>query len=259
MSDKETKRLSELAPRDELELLIREATASVEADLALEDEGWVNLSARSADVITPAERITNLKLSRLYSAKDPMGKQAIRLWTDYTFGPGMTWQTEDDAAQKALKSFWGAKANKAVLSARGQRKSSDKLLVDGEVFFVLFLGAGGAATVRWIDPLEITEIITDPDDMEDVRYYRRQWMDRQGDSHNTYYRSSTNLKNEPAIDATRINRAATDDGIVFHLAYNTIGQMLDSRDMALLQYHRVLYGGTMDHCPFPDAGERTNE
>ena len=41
MDDKQTTRLRELAPRDELELLIREATASVEADLALEDAGWI--------------------------------------------------------------------------------------------------------------------------------------------------------------------------------------------------------------------------
>jgi len=167
--------LRELAPRDELEILIREATASVEADLALEDAGWINLSGQTGDVITSQERITNLQLSRLYATKDPMGKQAIRLWTDYTFGSGMAWDTEDDKTKKALEGFWDSQANQAVLSARGQRKSSDKLLIDGEVFFAIFLGPEGKAKIRLIDPLEITEIITDPDDKEDVRFYRRQW------------------------------------------------------------------------------------
>ena len=224
MTDKQEIRLRELVPRDELELLIREATVSVEAELALEDEGWISLSGTTADVITPAERIANLKLSRLYATKDPLGKQAIRLWTDYTFGTGMTWQSEDEKAAKVLEGFWDAKANQAVLSARGQRKSSDKVLIDGEVFFAIFLGAKDSATIRWIDPLEITEIITDPDDKESVRFYRRQWTDAQGKSHEDIYRSTTNIANEAAKDALGTSVQQTEEALVYHLTYNTITQ-----------------------------------
>lgn len=210
------------APRDELEILIREATTSVEADLALEDAGWVNLSGTTGDVISASERNTNLQLSRLYYAKDPLARQSIRLWTDYTFGTGMKWQTEDKAANKALEDFWGAKANQSVLSARGQRKSSDKLLVDGEIFFALFLGE--TSTIRRIDPLEITEIITNPDDKEDVKFYRRQWTDTAGKTHDTIYRSTTNIKGEatPAQNGTAVKH--TDEALVYHLTYNTISQ-----------------------------------
>lgn len=224
MADKQETRLRELAPRDELEILIREATASVEADLALEDAGWINLSGTTGDVITPTERITNLKLSRLYATKDPLGKQAIRLWTDYTFGTGMVWDTEDEGAKKALESFWDAPANQAVLGARGQRKSSDKVLIDGEVFFAIFLGAKNSATIRWIDPLEITEIITDPDDKENVKFYRRQWTDAQSQPHTDIYCSTTNQKNEAAKDAQGANVQKTEDALIYHLTYNTISQ-----------------------------------
>jgi len=220
----EETRLRDIAPRDELEFLIREATQAVEDDLALEDAGWINLSGTSADVITPAERITNLKLSRLYAAKDPMGKQAIRLWTDYTFGSGMSWDTKEEGAKKALEDFWDSKENQSVLSARGQRKSSDKLLIDGEVFFAIFLGTKGSATIRWIDPLEITEIITDSDDKENVKFYRRQWTDTQSESHTDIYRSVTNLKNEAAKDSSGMSVQKTEDALIYHLAYNTITQ-----------------------------------
>ncbi|KKL70120.1 hypothetical protein LCGC14_2108100 [marine sediment metagenome] len=159
------RRLRELAPQeDELGVIIREATQSVEDMLALEDQGWINLGSQTSDVITGPARIANLKLSRLYAVKDPLGKQSIRLWTDYTFGTGMAWDMEDEGAKKVLETFWNAPENKSVLSNRGQRKSSDKLLIDGEVFFVIFLGAKGKETIRFVDPLEITEIITDPDD-----------------------------------------------------------------------------------------------
>ena len=217
-------RLRELAPRDELDILLREATVSVEADLALEDAGWINLSGTTGDVITSDERITNLKLSRLYSLKDPLGKQAVRLWTDYTFGSGMTWQTEEEKTKEVLESFWDSKANQSVLSARGQRKSSDKLLIDGEIFFAVFLGANGSATIRWIDPLEITEIITDSDDKESVKFYRRQWADTQGSSHEDIYRSTTNLKNKAVKDALGKSVQKTEDALIYHLTYNTITQ-----------------------------------
>lgn len=234
---KQDTRLRELAPRDELQLIIKEATASVEAHLALEDAGWINLSGTSADLPTSQERIMNLKLSRLYALKDPLGVQAIRLWTDYTFGPGMTWSVKDtskdednggvdsnEATRKALEAFWDAPANKAVLSARGQRKSSDKLLVDGEIFFALFLGAQGAVTIRWIDPLEITEIITDPNDKEKAMFYRREWSDAQGTGHKAIYRSAINIKDVAAVDASGTIIKQTDDAVVYHLTRGTTTQ-----------------------------------
>jgi len=213
---------SELRIDDELEVLLRETAMSVSADLALEDSGWINLSGTTGDVISANERITNLQTSRLYYATDPLARQSIRLWTDYTFGTGMTWQTEDEGAKKALEDFWDAKANQSVLSARGQRLSSDKLLVDGEIFFALFLGQ--TATIRRIDPLEITEIITNPDDKEDVRFYRRHWSDTTGKPHDTIYRSTTNIKNVATKDAQGGSVQKTDDALVYHLAYNTISQ-----------------------------------
>ncbi len=225
--DKQEIRLRELAPRDELEFLIREATASVEADLALEDAGWTNLSGSTGDIVTAQERIINLQLSRLYATKDPMGKQAIRLWTDYTFGSGMTWRVKDEEnkqTKEVLESFWDAVSNKAILSARGQRRSSDKLLIEGEVFFAIFLGAGGEAKIRHIDPLEITEIITNPDDKEDVRFYRRQWSDTLSVPHDDYYRSTTNIMNEATKFPLGMSVQKTQDALVYHLTYNTITQ-----------------------------------
>ncbi len=224
MKDNDAIRLRELAPQDELALIMREALVSVEADLALEDEGWINLSQGTGDVITAQARIINLKLSRLFSVKDPLGKQAIRLWTDYTFGTGITWSMEDEPAKKVLEGFWDSKANQAVLSARGQRKSSDKLLVDGEVFFAIFLGAKGESKIRRIDPLEIDEIITDPDDIEDVRFYRRKWTDRQGKPHETIYRSTTNIKGVATLDMHGKPVEKTDDALIYHLTYNTTSQ-----------------------------------
>ena len=136
----------------------------------------------------------------------------------------MVWNSDDEAAKKVLDGYWNSKANQAVLSARGQRKSSDKLLIDGEVFFALFLGNKDDTKIRRIDPLEITEIITDPDDKEDVRYFKREWTDAQNKPHVDYYRSTTNTKDKAALDSYGALVTATDVALIYHHTYNTITQ-----------------------------------
>ena len=229
-----------LIPGNEVEQLIMEATRQVEDELKLEDVGWVNLSAGPGEIITEQERILNLKLSRLYSVKDPLGKQAIRLWTDYTFGPGMNWQAEDEKTKKALEGFWNAKANQRILGAAGQRKSSNKLLIDGMVYFAIFLGANGTATIRRIDPLEIAEIITDPDDKENEKFYRRKWTDRQGKAHETIYRSTTNIKGEATLDALGASIKHNDDALIYRLEYNDGYPLLLPALDWIKQYRRFL-------------------
>lgn len=206
--------------------ILREATRTVEDELAIEDRGWLTHGAQNQEIIVSAQRIIYLKQSRLYYLKDPLAHQAIRLWTDYTFGRGMTWQAEDEGVKKALEAFWNSKLNKSVLSARGQRLSSDKLLVDGEVFFAVFLGADGAATIRRIDPLEITEIISDPDDIEDVYFYKREWSDGQARAQRAVYRSYTNKENKPMADmyGQTLQQTEGHEALVYHLTYNTISQ-----------------------------------
>ncbi len=204
------------------EQLVQEATQSVEQELSLEDAGWMRLGTTTWQVVSPILRAHNVRASRLYCLRDPLASQSIRLHVDYTFGTGMSSMAKEESTQKILAEYWNAPKNRAVLSANGQRKSCKKGLTDGEVFFVLYLGASkNTPTIRWIDPLEITEIISDPEDRLSVMYYRRIWSDPQGVSHDTYYRSSTNIANVASVDAARRGVSATDEGVVFHLALNT--------------------------------------
>lgn len=230
----------------ELRTLIREATQQVEDELEIEDQGWYR-AGTAAQVITELSRQDYVKLSRLYYTKDPLAKQAIRLWTDYTFGTGMTWSCEDDKANNALSGYWNARENQVVLSAKGQRRASTKLLVDGELFIALFMGPQGKVTVRLIDPLEITELITDPDDKENERYYRRMWFDTHGQMHDDYYPSHRNNQDVGCLDYAGHMVRATFNGrdvLVYHLAWDN----LTNRGMPLLlpaidwikQYRRFL-------------------
>ena len=216
--------LQEALPATMFQQFLKEAIQSVEDELAAEDKGWLNLTLTGNEPVTEEARKLAVKQSRLYYYTDPMAKQAIRLWTDYSFGEGMSWSSEKENVKSVMGGFFDNPKNQTVLGSRGQRKSSDKLLVDGEIFFVLFLGAEGDTSIRTIDPLEITEIITLPDDIEAPMYYRRLWNDRQGQPHETIYRSTINEGDEGTLDAAGKAVKSSDKGVVYHFALNTLGQ-----------------------------------
>ena len=159
--------------------------------------------------------------------------------TDYSFGSGISWNTEEENTKDALSAFWNSPFNAALFSAKGQRKSSDKLLIDGEIFLAVFLGANGQATIRRINPLEITEFIADPDDLENVRFYKREWSDIRGISRISYYRSFQNIKNEPCNDSLWNKVSKTDDALVYHLAINDLGQRGNSYLMPALEWIKL--------------------
>jgi hypothetical protein len=77
--------------------------------------------------------------------------------------------------------------------------------------------------IRWIDPLEITEIITDPEDIETPMYYKRTWCDALGFHGDTVYRSWLNVKGEP-VEIIGGDLEVKDGAIVYHLEFNSIGQ-----------------------------------
>jgi len=224
---------------EEFDQILKEATQQVEDALSLEDSGWINLSTVTANVIPADQRKTTVKEARLYSLKDPLASRAVKLMTDYSFGSGISWNMKDEKAKNLLSNFWNASANQALFSAKGQRKSSDKLLIDGELFLAVFLGSQGQATIRRIDPLEITEFISDPDDIENVRYYKRDWIDMQSSLHTDYYCSFANSKNEACQDSMGTSHQKTQDALIYHLAINDLGQRGNSYLLPVLEWVKL--------------------
>src|ERR1700675_4993075 len=71
---------------------LQEAFTRADIELALDDRGWVvpgrQWTAADLDAQT---RTTLVAKARLYWLRDPLMKQAVRLWTDYALGTGVTW------------------------------------------------------------------------------------------------------------------------------------------------------------------------
>ncbi|MBT9164013.1 MAG: hypothetical protein DDT23_00002 [candidate division WS2 bacterium] len=202
---------------DEWNEILRETVRNIEQELS-DDRGWVNLSQLNLKGEFTQSHIKDIiKRSRYYTKIDPLAAQALRLWTDYTFGSGLIRRAEDDKINKIMDEFWDAPRNQSVLSCAGQRKNSHNLLRDGSIYFALFLAPKGQATIRRIDPLEITEIITDPDDAEDIRYYKRDWITPQGEMKTGYYKAWQNKKDEATKDYAGKTITATEEALVYRL------------------------------------------
>ncbi len=201
---------------------LAEATSDVEKILSLEDEGWTKLGYDQAGNVDETTRINNVKLARRYNNFDPLAKQAIRIWTNYTFGTGISFSAENDADQATLEEFWNELKNRVITNTQGQHNSGTKLLTDGEIFFLVF--PGDIPVVRTIDTLEITEILTDQDDIETPILYKREYSTPQGEARREYYSDYTNTKRLDALDCNGTVQQATSDAVVYHLKFNTISQ-----------------------------------
>ena len=208
-----------------LESVLREyGVGTAELELARDDAGWMKLAIGESSGISDMNRTYAVRRARAYFARDPLSGQAVRIWTDYALGQGISWKAKDDNVGELLRKFWDDKANEPILSSGGQRKSSDKLLVDGELFFIFF-EAAGKVKIRRIDPLEITEIITDPDDVETKLLYKREWTNIQNQTYSRYYRDwSNDNKDGSWPDMYGSMKSATaESGIIYHVPFRTLG------------------------------------
>lgn len=196
---------------------IKEAFTQADIELALDDRGWLVGGKRMAGELDPLSRQVQVNRSRYYWLRDPLAKQAVRLWTDYAFGAdAMTWTAEDDSVQTKLNKFMKDRRNRKITSRFGQRRMSQRLLVDGEIFFALF----DDGTIRFFDCLQITDIITDPDDEDTVLAYKRVTGGVETNQKTLYYKPwDLDDKAPEPVDPVTKNTVKVEAGVViYHMA-----------------------------------------
>jgi len=209
------------------EFLLKEyGIGTADLELAQDDVGWARLGISSQDGLAEMTRVNAVRRARAYFLRDPLSRQAVRIWTDYALGRGISWKAKEERANDVLRAFWDEKINQPVLSNQGQRKSSDMMLIDGEIFFIFFNDGAGGSKVRRIDPLEITEIITDPDDKDTKKLYKRDWATVTGQVHTAYYPDWANddPKNTRYKSAYGGEVAAdAESGVIYHVPFMSLG------------------------------------
>lgn len=217
---------------------LNEAYTQADIELALDDRGWLVGGKKMAGELDPLSRTVQINKSRYYWLRDPLFRQAVRLWTDYGLGAdALTYKAQDNSVQKQINKFMRDRRNRKLLSAQGQQRLSRRLLTDGEIFFAMFEDG----TVRTFDPLQVTDILCKSDDDETVLAYRRKMNNDQI----AYYRDWTVADDDqtPVVDPITKKEVTTFEKgvVVYHLAFEAFekrGTGLGSASVNWSREHR---------------------
>jgi hypothetical protein len=104
------------------------------------------------------------------ATRNPLGKRIVKLIPQFVLGRGVSCRVNHQAGQAAWDAF--SNANKLPLKSKTLLR---ELVTYGELFIRYFRLAEGL-TFRSLDPSTIWDIITEPDDIETVRFYHQQYV-----------------------------------------------------------------------------------
>ena len=103
-----------------------------------------------------------------------LARWIVNLWTYYGIGANVSIVCEDEAADEMWQDFWAADRNQRVIAKDRMDELSRWLLVTGERFHVFFASTlDGEATIRSVEPGQVTAILTNPDDSSEAWFYER--------------------------------------------------------------------------------------
>lgn len=153
-------------------------------ELALEDRGWVReLNVANFEFsLFGIHRI--IALCRLYRIKNPLIRRGIQVSAFYVFGRGFSISCEDETANDVLQACLNSPGNKKEFGHCGMVAKEEAVWTDGNIFLVYFRDElTGELLFRTIDPIEIVQIVTDPDDVSKEWYFQRRWMAQEFNTH----------------------------------------------------------------------------
>lgn len=164
-------RLSEQlqAMASENEMLKESYTSMAQAVLAFDDAGWNPGGTPSERGFTLTQLKDIAKKTRQTTEGNPLLKRGSGLRTSYIFGRGIHFNEQPPRVKRLME----LQQNQDVLfSPEAQVINERSHFTDGQ-FFVL--GSVAAKTFQRIPMDQISAVVTNPDDEEDIWYYRRTW------------------------------------------------------------------------------------
>ena len=204
--------VSELNEQDKQSLAVEQALSILQERIAeleffKEDKGWDRLGGDFKYELSKSHLNSVVARARLYFLHNPLINRAVTLQSDYVFAQGLNIQATNKDVNQVIQYFLDDKQNQREISGHQARLMKEQtLMLDGNVFLVLFTDTQGTGKVQVRSILvdEITNIITNPDDQNEIWYYKREWsaIDETGKTefHTSYY---------PDIDYLPINRPTT--------------------------------------------------
>jgi hypothetical protein len=95
---------------------------------------------------------------------------AIRIMERFTIGRGISYAIKDDEVRKVWDKFWRRNNMKQKF-----KQMARDLPWQGELMLRFYEKSRGVTNFRVLDPSTCWEVVTDPEDIEEVYYYHFQW------------------------------------------------------------------------------------
>jgi hypothetical protein len=141
------------------------------------EPGWQRLTAQAEQEFTRDGLRQITAVCRVVSLKNPLIKRGLSLRTSYVWGQGVEVGGRDEQVNDIIQAFHDDPGNRRTLIGQQACEELDRSLgTDGNVFIALFTsprtGRVQARTLPWD---EITDVISNPEDSSETRFYRREW------------------------------------------------------------------------------------
>jgi len=149
--------------------------------------GWIMMglsSAEDANRVVPDGKLRNLQDAAFEKAQNnPHAKGAVKAIRKYVAGRGVAVSSPVKEVNDVIQDFW----LQNDMNAR-HKAMVRSVYIEGEYFCLYSIHPGtGQVTMRRIPPKEITGIETDPEDIENVWTYQRQFLGPTGAKEERYY------------------------------------------------------------------------
>ena len=135
---------------------------------AKEDVNWRPLFAgRMKEDLSPLTQEKMLKMARYLYFTNPLAHSIVDLKTAFVIGGGLHFEASDKKVQDVLKKFWEDPVS--AWEIRLPRRVRD-LCIDGELYLPVKVNqATGFTRVGFINPLDISKVNVDPNNVETLR------------------------------------------------------------------------------------------
>lgn len=224
----ELKELAEVVQNQQDQIEHLEESRLADIQLAIDNIGWQplggDLEGEELDIDSIKE---SADILRALGVINPLVKRGISMRIQYIWGKGVQFKgiSEDD------KVFKNQLNQRFMFSAEALAEAERCLATDGN-FFVIASGAVGRRSARGEAKLmrvpfkQITGIVTNPENPEDIWFYRREWTETRTKANGTpdtknriaYYPSD--LYREPKRPKTIATKPVIWDAVVIEHAVN---------------------------------------
>jgi hypothetical protein len=159
--------------------LMKESIQVLEMQLA--EQGWVQLFGGGGPYARELSRVALGRINdlvRVYWLKNPLIKRAVTLQALYVFSQGVDIKANDSDIDDLVQKFLEDRKNKVSFTSHQAQMANDmELTAFGNLFFALLTDPdSGRVIVRLIPFDEVMEIDTNPHDIKEVWFYKRQFM-----------------------------------------------------------------------------------